>query len=168
MLYASPRAISAADSTLGFDSGASALDQWLHRYALASHRGGGTRIYVTVAAGGEVVGYYALAAGSVLPSQGTVRLRAGLAGRQPVPVAVLARLAVDRGHQNRGLGRSLVRDAMLRVLAAGQEIGIRALIVHAADRAACDWYRRFGFTPAPNDPLHLELLVKDLRASAES
>jgi predicted N-acetyltransferase YhbS len=85
--------------------------------------------------------------------------------RHPIPVVLLARLAVDKAVQGRGLGAFLLADAMRRTLSAAQTIGVRALLVHATDEGARSFYARFGFVESPTDPLHLMLLIKDLRAS---
>ena len=121
----------------------------------------------TPAASGEIVGYYALAAGAVMPREAPGRVARGLATNQPVPVILLARLAIDRRCQGRRLGRSLLQDAMTRVLQAGELIGVRALLVHTIDERARAWYAQFGFVPSPTHPLHLTLLMKDLRATVE-
>jgi predicted N-acetyltransferase YhbS len=89
----------------------------------------------------------------------------GLASNQPVPVVLLGRLAADVRHQGQHLGRSLLLDAMMRVLRAGELIGIRALLVHALDERAREWYVQFGFERSPTHPLHLILLIKDLRST---
>jgi GNAT superfamily N-acetyltransferase len=150
-----------------FRSGATSLDEWLRKHALQSHRSGASRVFVTTEADPDVAGYYALAAGAVMPREATARLARGLAANQPVPVVLLGRLAVDARHQGRHLGRSLLLDAMTRVLQAGELIGVRALLVHAIDERARDWYTQFGFERSPTHPLHLLLLTKDLRATIE-
>lgn len=122
-------------------------------------------MFVTTASNPDVVGYYALAAGAVMPRDTSARLARGLAANQPVPVVLLGRLAVDARHQGRHLGRSLLLDAMARVLQAGELIGIRALLVHAVDKRAREWYEQFGFECSPTHPLHVILLIKDLRAT---
>ncbi len=124
-------------------------------------------MFVTTETEPDVAGYYALAAGAVMPREATARLARGLAANQPVPVVLLGRLAVDVRHQGRHLGRSLLLDAMTRVLQAGELIGVRALLVHAIDERARDWYAQFGFERSPTHPLHLLLLTKDLRATIE-
>jgi len=124
-------------------------------------------VFVTTETEPDVAGYYALAAGAVMPREATARLARGLAANQPVPVVLLGRLAVDVRHQGRHLGRSLLLDAMTRVLQAGELIGVRALLVHAIDERARDWYAQFGFERSPTHPLHLLLLTKDLRATIE-
>ncbi len=124
-------------------------------------------MFVTTETDPDVVGYYALAAGAVIPSQAPARIVRGLAANQPVPVVLLGRLAVDMQHQGKHLGRSLLLDAMTRVLQAGDLIGIRALLVHAIDSRAQQWYAQFGFERSPTHPLHLILLIKDLRATID-
>jgi predicted N-acetyltransferase YhbS len=116
----------------------------------------------------RVIGYYALAAAQIEPAAATERLLKGQPRQRLVPVVLLARLAVDHDHQRRHVGGSLLRDAMLRVLQASDPIGIRALIVHATDGRARAWYEHFGFEPSPTDPLHLILLLKDLRRLLEA
>jgi N-acetylglutamate synthase-like GNAT family acetyltransferase len=102
-----------------------------------------------------------------MPREAAARVVRGLAANQPIPVVLLARLAVDAQCQGQHVGRSLLLDAMTRVFAAGELIGIRALLVHAIDEQARDWYAQFGFEPSPTHPLHQLLLIKDLRASIE-
>jgi GNAT superfamily N-acetyltransferase len=133
----------------------------------SSHRSGGSRVFVTTETDPDIAGYYALAAGAVMPRDSSARLVPGLAANQPVPVILLGRLAIDIRHQGQHLGRSLLLDAMMRVLRAGELIGLRALLVHAIDERARQWYAQFGFERSPTHPLHLILLIKDLRASVE-
>lgn len=129
---------------------------------------GTSRVYVTTAAGSPIVlGYYALAAGSVEPAEASDRLRKGT-GRHPIPVVLLTRLGVDVRAQSLGLGAALVRDALLRVAAAADVIGVRALLIHAeSDRARAFYEHIAEFERSPTDPLHLILLMKDLRRALE-
>lgn len=122
-----------------------------NRYARPTPAGGGAGVYVTTPTNHPrvVVGYYALAAAQVEPPDATERMTRGRPSRRAVPVVLLARLAVDRAHQGRRLGSSLLRDAMLRVLQAADAIGIRALVVHAKHERARTWYERYGFEPSP-------------------
>jgi len=132
-------------------------------------RSGSARTYV-VAEGQtqqRVVGYHALTAGSVEHRDAISRAAQGMP-RHPIPVVVLARLAVDRSVQGRGLGAFLLRDAMVRTLAAAEQLGIRALLVHALNDAAARFYTRHGLLPAPTDSLHLMILVKDIRRALEA
>ena len=110
----------------------------------------------------RVVGFYALAASSVASRNATERALKGQPADRAVPAVLLARLAVDSRHQGRGLGTSLLQDALLRIAGAGQEIGVRVVLVHALGERQRAWYERFGFESSPTDPLHLILLMKDL------
>lgn len=109
-----------------------------------------------------VVGYYALAAGSVEQDVARERVKKGLA-KPSIPIMLLARLAVDLHWQKQGVGAALLKDATLRTLQATNIAGIRALVVHAKDEVAKQFYERFDFIPSPSDPLHLFILLKDLR-----
>ena len=146
-----------------FDCGDQALNRWLLRHARAAERHGTSRTFVT-AATGRVLGFYALATGQVMPADATERLAKGQPAVRPVPVVLLARLAVDRRHQGRGIGRSLLQNALLRCAGVSESIGFRAVVVHAAGDEAKSFYLRFGFEASATDPLHLILLMKDLRA----
>jgi GNAT superfamily N-acetyltransferase len=124
-------------------------------------------VFVTTREGEAVIGYYALAAASLEPQAAVPRVLKGEAQR-PVPVVLLARLAVDRRHQGRGVGRSLLQDAVLRCLQASESIGVRAMLVHAKHDEARAWYEKYGFERSPTDSLHLMILIKDLRAFVDS
>jgi GNAT superfamily N-acetyltransferase len=153
--------LSARHDIADFDCGVPPLNEWLSRHALVSQASGATQIYVGIRAQ-TVLGFYALAAGSVEPARASRRVAMGL-GRYPVPVVVLARLAVDQRAQRRGVGAALLKDALYRVAGAADIIGVRALLVQAKDEAARRFYERFDFEASPTDPLHLFLLMKDLR-----
>ena len=112
---------------------------------------------------GNIAGFYSLAVGSVDPENASPRVLKGIA-RHPVPVMILARLAVDLKHQGAGLGAALLKDAILRTTQAADIAGIRALLVHAKDEAARNWYLKWEFESSPTDALHLFLLLKDLKA----
>jgi GNAT superfamily N-acetyltransferase len=144
--YEPVRKLSAADSVEAFDCGQPALNQFLQRYAFVSQRANSAQTYVSCL-DGDVVGFYSLAVGSVDPRDAPTRVTKGLA-RHPVPVMILARLAVDRDHQGRGLGAALLKDALL---------------VHAKDDAARQWYASWEFEPSPTDPYHQFLMLKDLK-----
>ena len=145
----------------GFDCGVDALNQWLVRYTLLNQASGTSQSYV-VPREGRIAGYHAIAAGSVAREESPPRIAKGLA-RHPIPVAIIARLAVDRRDQGRGLGAALLKDALLRIAAAADIVGVRAVLVHAKDENARKFYERFDFTPSPIDPLQMFLLMKDLR-----
>lgn len=138
-----------------------ALDNWLHRHSRHAEAAGSAPTFVTCD-GDCVIGYYALAIGQVEPDDATERLLKGQPAKRPVPVLVLARLAVDRHHKNRGVGRSLLQNALLRCAAVAESVGVRAVVAHANEEAS-DFYNQFGFEASPTDPLHRILLMKDLR-----
>ena len=159
-----PRPIEPADVTAGFDSGETSLDRYLIERALVNHVSGFARCYVSVESGGDrIVGYYTLSAVAIEHAHLPGRARRN--APNPVPAVLLGRLAVDRAAQGSGLGRHLVRDALLSTLAAADRIGVRLLIVHALHDAAAAFYASLGFAPSPTDPLHLYVLLADVRAS---
>jgi GNAT superfamily N-acetyltransferase len=144
-----------------FDCGQDVLNNWLRKYALQNQGAGSAQTYVGLV-DGAVIGYYSLAVGQVEYEGAPERLKKGLA-RHPVPVMLLARLAVDKNWQKQGVGRALLRDAVLRTLQAAEIAGIRALAVHAKDEQARRYYEQFDFAASPTDPLHLLVLLKDVR-----
>lgn len=144
-----------------FDCGQDALNWFLRKHALQNQHSGGSQTYVGLA-DETVIGYYALAVGSVEQEHAPDRVKKGLA-KQAIPIMLLARLAVDLHWQKQGVGAGLLKDAMLRTLQAADIAGIRALVVHAKDDAARPFYERFDFLPSPTDPLHLLMLLKDVR-----
>lgn len=160
MTYSRPEPLRGKHDVGAFGCGEESLDSWLHRYSRQAEAAGSARVFVT-ADGTDVVGYYALVVGQVEAEDGTARLVKGQPRGKPVPVVILARLAVDERHQGKGLGRSLLQDALLRSAGVAQAVGIRALLVHAHEEAR-DFYLRFGFESSPTDPLHLILLMKDV------
>ncbi|MEA2040214.1 MAG: GNAT family N-acetyltransferase [Thermodesulfobacteriota bacterium] len=156
--------LSAVDSVEFFDCNQPDLNQFLQRYALVNQKAESAQTYVCCK-NGEVVGFYSLTVGSVEHEEAPHRVVKGLA-RYPVPVMLLARLAVDKAHQGKGLGRALLKDALLRTLQVSDIAGIRALIVHAKNDVARQWYAKWEFEPSPTDPFHLFLMLKDLKAMA--
>jgi GNAT superfamily N-acetyltransferase len=143
-----------------FDCSAEPLNSYLKRYALGNQSAGAAQTYVA-AVGERVVGYYSLSAASVEYADAPERLRKGLA-RHPVPVMLLARLAIDRSWQGQGLGAALLLDALRRTLTAADILGIRAILVHAKDEDARAFYEHFDFDPSPLEPFHLFLLLKEI------
>ena len=155
----SPPAPLAAEHELGqFSSGTPPLDNWLKRWAGQNEAGGASRTYV-ISERQRVVGYYSLAAGSVLHEAATGRVRRNIP--DPVPIALLGRLAVDEGWHRRGLGSALLRDAVLRVIGAAGTIGLRALLVHAISDEAKAFYERWGFRPSAIEPMTLMITVEE-------
>lgn len=160
--YDSVRKLAASDKVEVFDSGQPALNEFLRRFALSNQKSNSAQTYVSCQKG-VVTGFYSLAVGNVEPENAAPRVLKGMA-RHPVPVMILARLAVDLKHQGVGLGRALLKDALLRTAQAADIAGIRALLVHAKDDAARQWYLNWEFEPSETDPFHLFLLLKDLKA----
>ncbi|MGH6895283.1 MAG: GNAT family N-acetyltransferase [Geminicoccaceae bacterium] len=148
-----------------FDSGTPLLDDWLKRRALRNEAEGASRTYV-VCRNTRVVAFYCLANGAVLQAGAPGRVRRNMP--DPIPVMVLGRLAVDRRFQGRGLGKALLREAILRTLQAADLAGIRAILVHAKDEQARAFYERCGFLASPLDPLTLMLPLKDARAALDA
>lgn len=163
--YLSPVLLQPGHRVGGFRSEPDEQGAWLREHARQSHAGGSTKVLVVTERGRpDVVAYYAWCMAGVAPADAPERLTRG-SGRHTQPVALLARLAVDSRHEGRGLGSSMLRDVMLRTVAAAEGIGCRGLLIHCADRQALDFYRRCvpGLEISPTDPLHLVVLAKDLR-----
>lgn len=138
-----------------FACGEASLDDWLKRRALGNQLSGASRTFVVTDADGQVLGYYAMAAGAVAHETATSAVRRNMP--DPVPVMVLARLAVDRRAQGRQLGGALLQDAVRRALAVAQNAGVRALWVHALHDRAKAFYEHYGFQPSPQHPMTLML-----------
>ena len=146
-----------------FDCGSPPLNDFLRQYALQNQKKGASVTYVA-ARGRRVVGYYTLAYGSVANAEATERVRKGI-GKYPIPVMLLARLAVDQSEKGAGLGKGLLKDALTRTLQAVNIAGLRAILVHAKDDEAKAFYERFEFEPSPTDPYHLMLTIEHLKTS---
>jgi GNAT superfamily N-acetyltransferase len=160
-------AISELHDVSRFDCGGhESLNDWLRRFALSNQKNESARTYV-VHRNGLVAGYYSISAGSVRVEEAPARISKGLA-RHPIPVILLARLAVDKGEKGAGLGKALLKDALLRIAQAADIVGARAVLVHAIDEPAKKFYLHFGFEPSPIHELQLMLLMKDLRNSLEA
>lgn len=145
-----------------FDSGLPILDEWLRRRALPNQASGASRTYV-IRTAGRVIGYHALAAGAVAQAEATGRVRRNMP--DPVPVMVLGRLAIDSRYQGRGLGRALLRDAILRTMQVADIVGIRAMLAHAISEDAKRFYERCGFRPSPVDAMTLMITLRDAEAA---
>jgi GNAT superfamily N-acetyltransferase len=149
-------------SVEGFDCGSEPLNRFLVKYAFQNQQAGASQTYVALA-DETVVGYYTLVVGQVEYESAHERMTKGLA-RHPVPIMLLARLAIATSWQGRGLGSGLLKDAMQRTVQAAEIAGIRAFAVHAKDDNARAFYEHFGFTPLPSDPYHLFRLLEDIRS----
>lgn len=148
-----------------FNSGVPELDDWLRRRVHANQKSGASRTFV-VCEGSRVIAFYALASGAVKQPEAPGRFRRNMP--DPIPVAVLGRLAIDQSHQGRGIGRALVRDAGLRLLNAAEVLGIRGVLVHAISDDARAFYQAVGFLPSPSDPMMLMVGLHDLSSALNS
>ena len=160
--YEAIRKLAPSDSTSTFDCGNLALNDFLQRFALGNQSANSAQTYVTCR-DGAVAGFFSLVVGSVDPEDANARVLKGMA-RHPVPVMILARLAVDLNHQGAGLGADLLKNALTRTAQAAEIAGIRTVLVHSKDDAARNWYLNFGFEPSLSNPLRLFMLIKNIKA----
>jgi GNAT superfamily N-acetyltransferase len=143
-----------------FESGVATLDEWLKRRARRNEAEGASRTFV-LCAGRRVVGYYSLAAGSILHNAATGKVRRNMP--DPVPVLLLARLAIDRSYHGKGLGADLLSNAVLRAIGAADTVGVRAILVHAISDQAKTFYEKHGFRPSPIEPMTLMITIDEAR-----
>jgi len=148
-----------------FDCGIESLNTYLKKYALQHQQSQGSRTYVAIHKN-TVIGYFTLCYGSVSPESSPQRVSQGL-GRYPVPVMILARLAVDIKFKNQGLGKALLKHSLLKTLNAAEIAGLRALVVHAKNDEAKNFYKHYGFMSSPLDEFHMFLLCKDIRHNVQ-
>ena len=161
MPLTAPQPLGADHRLEEFDCGQSSLDEWLARHARQAQASGSAKTYV-VAQEQRVVGYFSLTVGQIDTLEAPDRMRKGMGG-YPIPVVVLARLAVARHMHGQGLGTGLLQDAIRRTLAVSEQAGVRALLTHPIDDDAARFYLRFGFEPSPARAQQLLLLLKDAR-----
>ena len=147
-----------------FDCGVEPLNDYLKKYALQNQKKDSGRTYVATNEKNQIIGYYTLVFGSVSIEETTPEISAGL-GKYPIPMILLARLAVDKNQKGKGLGKALMRDALLRAVRASEIAGLRAFLVHAKDESAKIFYEKLGFQPSPHNEFHLFLKMSDIRAS---
>jgi ribosomal protein S18 acetylase RimI-like enzyme len=161
MRLLSPQPLEASHQLDGFDCGKPSLNDWLLRYARQAQGSGSARTFV-VGDATRVAGYFSLTVGQIDTREAPERVRRGM-GQYPIPVVILARLAVDNQDQRQGFGVGMLQDAIRRTMAISEQAGIRALLTHPIDTAAEAFYRRFGFEPTPLRERQLILLLKDAR-----
>jgi GNAT superfamily N-acetyltransferase len=149
----------------GFHCGNELLDRWIIRYAGQNQRRDAARTFVATTDDRAVYGYYTLLAGQLDQREATDDTSRGLSPHFPIPVAILARLAIDSRHQNTGLGAALLNDALTRVSGASEQVAIRAVVVHAVDESAVRFYARFGFQALSTTPRTLMVTLTALRAA---
>jgi GNAT superfamily N-acetyltransferase len=148
-----------------FTCGQTELDRFLIRHALQAQQANSSQTYVGLS-DHEIIGFYTIVAGEVGHAEAPERVVKGMP-RHPIPLLVLARLAVHTNWQGRRVGAGLLLDALGRTLQVADMVGVRALAVHAKDDQAISFYRHFGFTPSTTDPRHLFMIIKDVRGAAE-
>ena len=153
-----PEPIKPDHDVAAFDCDEPTLNAWLKQRALENDASGASRTYV-ICAEGRVIGYYALAVGSVTRAKATGRVRRNMP--EDVPVMILGRLAVDLAWRGRGLGPALLRDAILRTMQVAGQVGIRAILVHAISERAKRFYQRHGFVVSPVEPMTLMITVAE-------
>lgn len=146
-----------------FSCGKPELDDWLMKKALKNHKRNNTRVYVVCDDNNKVIGYYAIAMGSVQRESALSSLKRN--SPNPIPMVVLARLAVDEGYKGRGIGVGLLKDCVLRSVHAMNVVGGAGILVHAIDDEAKAFYKRFGFNESPIDAMTLMARVIDIEAS---
>lgn len=157
-----PEKLTSTHQIEDFDSGIEPLDSWLKRRALGNEAEGASRTYV-VCAGDVVVGYYCLSNGAIASNIATGKVKRNMP--DPIPVMIIGRLAVDRNWQGKGIGRGLLRDAVLRTLKASEIAGIRAILVHAISAEAKQFYEQYRFTASSLEPLTLMVKISDVAKS---
>jgi GNAT superfamily N-acetyltransferase len=148
-----------------FDCGNELLNRWLARYAGQSERRDAARTFIAAGPDKAVLGYYTLLAGQLQHEAATAAVRKGQSQHFPIPIAILARLAVDVGQQRKGLGAELLADALSRVQLASAQVAVRAVVVHAIDDRAAGFYERFGFRALTATPRTLMVTLSDMRAA---
>jgi GNAT superfamily N-acetyltransferase len=153
--------LNSSHNLTNFDCQTEELNQFLIKFSLQNQQGNSANTYVACD-DNRVIGFYSLSVGSVIHADSPKRISKGLA-KHPIPVMILTRLAVDHKYMRQGLGKGLLKDALLRTVSASEIAGIRALLVHAKDKNAKNWYQQFGFEASPTDHLHLYLLMKDIK-----
>ncbi len=161
MNLAAPQPLGALHRLEAFDCGKPTLNDWLRRHARQAQGSGSARTFVSCD-GDRVAGYYSLTVGQIDTMDAPERVRRGM-GQYPIPLITLARLAVDLDYQGRGLGFSLLQDAIYRAIAVADHAGIRAMLTHPLDAESEAFYRRFGFESTPENDRQLILLLKDAR-----
>lgn len=164
MNLSAPQPLDANHRLEEFDCGKPALTDWLSRHARQAQGSGSARTFV-VCDGDRVAGYFSLTVGQIDTIEAPERIRRGM-GQYPIPLVILARLAVDLDYQGQGIGFSMLQDAIRRTIAIADQAGIRALLTHPIDESAETFYRRFGFESTPAHERQLILLLKDARRFA--
>ncbi|HDS1130722.1 TPA: GNAT family N-acetyltransferase [Stenotrophomonas maltophilia] len=160
-MLSKPQPLDTSHTLENFDCGKPVLNDWLLRHARQAQTSGSARTFI-VQDDQRIVGYASLSVGQVHVLEAPARISRGM-GRYPIPVALLARLAVSKADQGRGIGVGLLMDAIQRTLFVAEQVGVRAILTHPLDEEAARFYLRFGFEPSPSGDQQLLLLLKDAR-----
>lgn len=161
MTLKKPEPLNKDHNLTDFNSNYSELDEWLKKYAFQSKMSGSASTFI-IADNNIVVGFYSLTVGQVEADEASERIKRGM-GKYPIPVVILARLAVIQAYQGKGIGKAMLRDAISKTLQIAEQGGVRALLVHAIDEKAKTFYKRYGFEPSPIRDNQLLLLLKDAK-----
>ena len=161
MSWGAPQPLGPQHRLEDFDCGKPALTDWLLRYARQAQSSGSAKTFVETA-GERVVGYFSLTVGQIDTFDAPEHIRKGM-GQYPLPVVILARLAVSQSDQGRGIGFGLLQDAIRRTVLIAEQAGIRAMLTHPLDEEAARFYARFGFIASPLRQQQWLLLLKDAR-----
>lgn len=162
MILRAPEALAPPHQLDGFDCGKPALNDWLLRHARQAQTSGSARTFVVAEDDQRVAGYFSLTVGQVDTLEAPERMRQGM-GQYPLPVVILARMAVSARDQGRGIGLGMLQDAITRTLLIAEQAGIRAMLTHPIDEEAARFYTRFGFLASPLREKQLLLLLKDAK-----
>ena len=162
MKLSSPEPLNKRHFLDAFDSDKPVLDNWLKKHARQAQSGGSAKTFVVCDEDKAAVGFFSLTVGQVDTFDVPDRVRKGM-GQYPIPVVILARLAVSRHYQGKGIGRGLLQDAIWRTFIIAEQAGIRAILTHPIDSNATEFYQKFGFKPSPLTPNQLVLLIKDAK-----
>lgn len=161
MTLKKPEPLNKDHNVADFNSNYPELDEWLKKYAFQAKMSGSAQTFI-VTDNNIVVGFYSLTVGQIDVDEASERIKKGM-GKHPIPVAILARLAVYHTYQGKGIGKAMLKDAILKTLHIVEQVGVRALLVHAIDEKAENFYKRFGFEPSPIRENQLLLLLKDAK-----
>lgn len=162
--YQPPKPLDKSFDREAFDCGVDRLNEYLKKFALQNQKKNAARTYVVTNSSSKILGCYTLVFGSVAPDDVPEKIASGL-GRYPIPVILLARLAVDQSEKGKGLGGLLMRDALLRAVQASDIAGLRTVMVQAKDESAKNFYQKLGFISAPHNEFYLLLKMSDIKAS---
>ena len=158
-------ALTSGHGLADFDCGKPALNEWLRKHALKNQSRNNTRTFVLSTVekcGSKVIGFYSLVVATLAHEDAIQPLREGASPKNPIPAILLARLGVTNEYQGKGIGKALLKDALRRALSISQQVGVRAVLVHAKEGSDEFYKKEAGFAPSPTDPLHLILPMQDI------